>query len=207
MTGGCYCKAIRYTIKVPRWEDRPAVPGAVDTPISADEKVQTRLPLINIDHCNSCREVSGAMVQVWIISLLDWVKWDVQLEHDQATTDSSERRILSTVEAVGPIQEGKTTPSTYLTRFNRTDQATRTFCSRCGTTLTYLSHKRLNTPAAFVDITVASLDPEFLELVKPDRHNWWDSGVSWAKDLLRHGDGGFTMRHSTGDVRQALDDN
>lgn len=206
LTGGCYCKAIRYSIQVPAWDDRPAIPGALDTPISATQKVQTRMPLIDIDHCNCCRQVSGALVQAWFIGMIDWIEWDILLKDQRASDGAPIRRVLSTVEAVGPIEEGKDGLLTHLTRFNRTDQATRTFCSQCGTHLAYISHKRLNTPAAFVDITLGSLDLECLNMVKPDRHTWWSSGVDWVKNLVRRGDGGFNIIHGTGDVKEALAD-
>jgi hypothetical protein len=206
LTGGCCCKAIRYSIKVPAWDERPPIPGALDTPISTTQAVQTRMPLIDIDHCNHCREVSGAIVQVWFIAPISWVEWDVTPKDQPAEGAPSVPFHLSTVEAVGPISENDQASSTYITRFNRTDQATRAFCSRCGTTLTYLNHKRLNTPTAFVDVTLASLDRDWLEIAKPERHGWWDYGVGWIQRLLRKGDGGFLIRHHTGDVTKAVED-
>lgn len=59
---------------------------------------------------------------------------------------------------------------------------------------------------ATIDVTVGSLDSASLELVKPDRHGWWDFGVDWVKSLLRKGDGGFLIRHSTGDLTKAIED-
>ncbi|RVX70688.1 hypothetical protein B0A52_05338 [Exophiala mesophila] len=207
LTGGCCCKAIRYTVHIPAWDQRPAVPGALKTPISVSEDIETRMPLIDLDHCNSCREVSGAIIQTWLIVPVDWVEWDLARLDKAGIAEMSPRTVLSTVDAVGPIETDTTSPQTYVTRFNRSERATRAFCSRCGTNLTYLSHKRLNTPMAFVDITVGTLDREHLEMVKPDRHGWWDSGVGWIKELLRHGDGGFMIRHATNDVSKELEDN
>ncbi|EXJ56324.1 uncharacterized protein A1O5_12591 [Cladophialophora psammophila CBS 110553] len=203
LTGGCYCKAIRYTVKVPAWENRPAVPGALETPISPTEKVQTRLPLIDLDHCGNCRRQAGCMIQCWLIVPIDWVEWDLLRKE---ATGSQQALHLSTREAVGPLKEGGNSTLTYVSRFSCTDRATRTFCSRCGTNLSYLSTKYLDTPQAFVDLTVGSLDPEALELAKPDRHGWWDFGVDWIKALLRKGDGGFLIRHQTGDVSRAVED-
>lgn len=206
LTGGCCCKAIRYTISIPAWDQRPVVPGALKTPISASEDVETRMPLIDLDHCNNCREISGAIIQAWFIVPVGWAEWDVAMVDDAGVAESSLRTVLSTVDAVGPMETGTPSAPTYVTRFNRSDRATRTFCSRCGTNLTYLSHKRLNTPMAFVDIAVGSLDREYLELVKPDRHGWWEYGVGWIKELLRNGDGGFMIRHATGDVSKAVEE-
>ncbi|KIY01791.1 uncharacterized protein Z520_01929 [Fonsecaea multimorphosa CBS 102226] len=210
LTGGCYCKAIRYTVKVPAWDKRPPVPGALDTPISSTEKVQTKLPLVDIDHCGNCRRQAGCLVQCWLIVPINWVEWDLQPK-DEAAGDVGQTLHLSTREAVGPAKENEeksssTSTSTYVSRFCCTDRATRVFCSRCGTNLTYLSHKYLDTPQAFVDVAVGSLDPGSIELAKPDRHGWWDFGVDWIKTLLRKGDGGFMIRHHTGDVTRAVED-
>ncbi|KIX08372.1 uncharacterized protein Z518_03028 [Rhinocladiella mackenziei CBS 650.93] len=211
LTGGCYCQAIRYTINVPAWDHRPPIPDALETPISATERIQTRMPLVDIDHCNTCRQVSGAVVQCWFISPVGWVEWDLLPKEGTTSHMTGDKRAdqtihLSTIEAVGPLREDGTSPSTYVARFCCTDRATRTFCSRCGTNLTYLSHKRMNTPMAFVDVTVGSLDRESLKLAKADRHGWWDFGMDWVKSLLRNGDGGFMIRHHTGDVTKAVED-
>ncbi|KIW34376.1 uncharacterized protein PV07_01155 [Cladophialophora immunda] len=203
LTGGCYCKAIRYTVKVPAWGERPPVPGALETPISSTETVQTKLPLVDIDHCGNCRRQAGCLVQCWLIVPINWVEWDLQ---SKEAAGNGQTLHLSTREAVGPLQGTENLPSTYVSRFSCTDRATRVFCSRCGTNLTYLSHKHLDTPQAFVDVTVGSLDPESVELAKPDRHGWWDFGVEWIKTLLRKGDGGFMIRHQTGDVSRAVED-
>jgi hypothetical protein len=42
-----------------------------------------------------------------------------------------------------------------------------------------------------VDIVLGSLETESLEMegVRPDRHFYWESGVSWVKDWAREGDG------------------
>ena len=202
LTGGCYCKAIRYTINIPPWDNRPAVPNALETPVSATEKIQTRMPLVDLDHCNNCRQQAGCLVQCWFIVPIAWVEWDLSVK----TSSSSEKLHRSTAEAVGPAGEVQDTLETFVSKFNCTENATRSFCSRCGTNLSYLSHKRLNTPMAFVDITVGSMDLDSLGLAKPDRHGWWDSGVDWVKTLLSKGDGGFLIKHQTGDVSKAIEE-
>jgi len=211
LTGGCYCKAVRYMVQVPSWEERPLVPGALDTPISSNETVETRMPLINIDHCNTCRQVSGAIVQCWLICPAGWVEWDLLVKDEVASAvsegEKAERVRLGTLEAVGPMTlQTKPPPRTYLALFSSSDRATRSFCSRCGTNLSYVSHKRAATPLATVDVATGSLDKESLELAKPDRHGWFDYGVGWVKHLLQKGDGGFLIRHHTGDVSRAVED-
>ena len=194
LTGGCFCRACRYTIDVPALEDRPVHPTAKPTPISATESVETRIPVIDLDHCQNCRQVSGAIIQVWFICPADWVKWELQ-------TTSGNTNSFSTADAVGPEPKDQ---STHLKRFQATDRATRSFCGNCGTNLTYYSHKR-HGPKAVVDITVGSMDKESLEVAKPDRHGWWDSGTGWIQDLVSKGSG-FLVRHSTGDMSQMVDE-
>ncbi|KAJ9602631.1 hypothetical protein H2200_012824 [Cladophialophora chaetospira] len=201
LTGGCYCKAIRYTIKVPAWEDRPAVPNALETPISANDKIETRMPMVDLDHCKNCRTQAGCIIQCWFIAPVGWVEWDLISKEDS----TGQTLHLSTPDAVGPASQETSSHSTFVSWFNCTERATRSFCSRCGTNLSYVSHKYLGTPMAFVDIAVGSLDAESLEMAKPDRHGWWDFGVDWIKTLLSKGDGGFMIKHQTGDVTKAIE--
>ena len=201
LTGGCYCKAIRYTIKVPACDDRPAVPNALDTPISPTEKVETRMPIVDLDHCNNCRQQAGCVVQCWFVAPVDWVEW-----HLLVKGHSEERTFhLSTPEAVGPAKEVENSAKTFVSRFSCTDRATRSFCSRCGTNLSYVSHKYFDTPMAIVDIAVGSLDPDSLDMTRPDRHGWWDFGVDWIKTLVSKGDGGFLIKHRTSDISKAVE--
>ena len=194
LTGGCFCGACRYTVSVPVLEDRPLHPTAKPTPISSTESVETRIPVIDIDHCETCRRASGAIIQVWFICPADWVKWELQSTAGATTT-------YSTADAVGPEPNDQ---STHLKRFQATDRATRSFCGKCGTNLTYYSHKR-HGPQAVVDIAVGSMDEESLTLAKPDRHGWWDSGFGWIKDLVWKGSG-FLVKHPTGDMAQVIEE-
>jgi hypothetical protein len=192
LTGGCFCGACRYTISVPALVDRPLDPTAKPTPISFTESVETRIPVIDIDHCQTCRRTSGAIFQVWFICPADWVKWDLQTSSGTTT--------FATADAVGPEPKDE---STHLKRLQATDRATRSFCGKCGTNLTYYSHKRHGQDAV-VDIAVGSMDQESLEFAKPDRHGWWDSGTDWIRDLVTKGNS-FLVKHSTGDMSQVVD--
>jgi hypothetical protein len=49
----------------------------------------------------------------------------------------------------------------------------RTFCSRCGTALTY---QRLDLPDS-IDVTLGSMDDP--EQLKPEDHTWTESKLSW----------------------------
>lgn len=195
LTGGCFCGACRYTVSVPALDDRPLHPTAKPTPISIAESVPTRIPVIDIDHCITCRRTSGVIVQVWFICPADWVKWELQ-------TTSGNTNTFSTADAVGPVPKDQST-QTQLKRFQASDHATRSFCGNCGTNLTYYSHKRYG-PEAVVDIAVGSMDQESLELAKPDRHGWWDFGTGWIQDLVTKGNG-VLIKHSTGDMSQVVE--
>lgn len=192
LTGGCFCGACRYKICVPSWKERPVHPTAKPTPISAEESIETRIPVIDIDHCQNCRRTSGAIVQVWFICPAEWVKWELQ-------TAAGDTIPISTEDAVGPEANDK---SFYLKRFQATDHATRSFCGKCGTNLSYFNHKRAG-PMAVVDIAVGSMDRESFEIAKPDRHGWWDFGTDWTRDLLTNGNG-FLVKHPTGDMSQVV---
>jgi hypothetical protein len=226
LTGGCFCSAIKYKISIPSLTDRPLVPGALDTPllehashadhssrqVSSDGSAPTRLPLIPLDHCSDCRRILGAIVQCWLICPQTWVKWDLLHKTSSASPSEESRSTLSTDEVVY-------SDTHYLSAFQSTPDdgtngcVTRTFCSRCGTTLTFAFKASDGSMSrslsaidvgegevgeefpALVNVTVGSLDHASLEKVRPDRQGWWDYGVGWVKELLSRGDGGL-MRHN-----------
>lgn len=258
LSGGCFCKKNKYTIKIPPLEDRIFVPGAIDTPIGLEtdgnlKSVPTRFPLVDIDHCNSCRRASGAIAQCWFICPTSWVTWDlvttasplsIYLSSDLEIPESKEHPVnnnassaapplgdttsitketpgmlcnVPAILAIGPPNpqqecEGKKLTALALsqpeiqekislTQFRSSPMVTRTFCSQCGTNLTYYRDRPGSAPfPPIVDITVGSLDAESIELIRPDRQCWWDEGVDWVKQLLRKGDGGFLIRHPGGDI-------
>ena len=64
------------------------------------------------------------------------------------------------------------------------------------------------------DIVVGSLEKESLETegVRPDRHFYWESGVSWVKEWAREGDKCFAgeegklPRHPEGTRKNVCED-
>jgi hypothetical protein len=62
-----------------------------------------------------------------------------------------------------------------LTRFRSTDKATRTFCPRCGTQLTFERDDLLNE----IDVTTCSLDEP--QLVQPRDHTRTSSKLGWVR--------------------------
>lgn len=257
LSGGCACKANKYTIRIPAVEDRALVAGAIDTPIGIDPDgkattVPTRFPLVDIDHCDSCRRISGVIAQFWFICPTSWVNWDFaardnpsgfskpisssdpqvrgskgllvnDCRDDGSGNGNGDDMLLSNVPSIlaigppNPQQECEGTKSaawtlgfsqpevlkraSSLTHFRSSSNVTRTFCSRCGTNLTYYMDRPASVPIPpTVDITVGSLDAESIDLIRPDRHCWWNEGVSWVKQLLRNGDGGILIRHPGGNI-------
>jgi hypothetical protein len=65
------------------------------------------------------------------------------------------------------------------TEFHSTPPVTRSFCSRCGTALTYVHADR----AVEIDVTTATLDDP--AAFPPTYHSWLQAGVEW----IRFGDG------------------
>jgi len=63
--------------------------------------------------------------------------------------------------------------------YHSTDPVTRTFCSRCGTSLTYVHAER----SSEIDVVTSSLDHP--EAYPPTYHSWLSDSVSW----IRFGDG------------------
>lgn len=197
LTGGCFCGAAKYTITIPALSERPLVPNAAPVSTSPTETTPTRLPIITLDHCQTCRRVSGAIITCWLIVPPSWLTWTL------LNRDGSERRDIPAVEVCGPADAG-TQGDHYVQHFRSSDRVIRTFCERCGTHLTYYGLRRHGTPGAFVDVSVGSLDAGSFEVVRPERHNWWENGVEWVRELVRWGTGGWVMRNPTGDPAQIM---
>jgi hypothetical protein len=104
--------------------------------------------------------------------------------------------------------------STYLSHFMSSTDVHRSFCGRCGTSLTYYySGPRPGwTLERNFDVAVGTLDKASLEIegLRPDRHGWWSDGINWVKTLLRDGDetgGTRLVRHKTGSTKDCMNEN
>ncbi|KAF8853055.1 hypothetical protein BDZ45DRAFT_677962 [Acephala macrosclerotiorum] len=179
--GGCDCTAIRYTISVPALAARPVQSGK-------DSKGEdVRPPKIFFDHCNKCRRVSGAIVQAWLSCPQEWLEWSVgstgplpSEEKVRTWATTSTKDVVKSVPGASPVANYGSSPG-----------VTRTFCGRCGTNLAYVYAGREETNATpMIDIVLGSLDTESLEMegMRPDRHFYWESGVTWVKELVAEGD-------------------
>jgi hypothetical protein len=197
--GGCDCSAIQYTISIPILSSRLILPGK---DLSGAE---LQPPEIFFDHCNKCRKVSGALVQAWFTCPQDWVEWSIVTENIPSSNGEA-RRTPTTKDLV------QSKPSaTPVVNYASSPEVTRSFCGRCGTNLLYVFEGREKTNhVPMVDLVLGSLDAESLEMegVRPDRHFYWESGISWVKNLVAKGDSSLSgtglPRHPDGSRLEVL---
>jgi hypothetical protein len=205
LTGGCHCGAAKYTISIPTHSARPIVPNAAPTAISPTEKVPARLPGTILDHCQTCRRVSGAIIACWLIIPPSWLTWTlVSSGPDEDGAGGAVRRDVPAVDVCGPDADADVA-SHHVQQYRATNRAIRTFCGRCGTNLTYYGLARHGTPFAFMDVAVGSLDADSFALVRPERHAWWDSGIRWVQELARWGTGAWVDRQPGGNPASVIE--
>lgn len=99
--------------------------------------------------------------------------------------------------------------STYVGTYESSSKVQRTFCTRCGTPVTYAfaGDRGPNwTLGPIVDIAAGTLDSDSFEQIRPERHGWWEDGTEWVKKLMREGDGGVLIRHPAGKVNSKIED-
>lgn len=231
LTGGCFCSAIRYKISIPPFCDRPRVPGSLPTPIhphtaakphptsealtTSSTLVPTHLPILEIDHCTSCRRASGSVIQVWLICEAKWITFDLlpqtpALGHvGPAPPDKVQSAIKYPArEIVNPSPQ--LTGESYVGHYSSNGTSHRTFCTRCGTPMTFnFSGDRgedwkLDT---LVDVAMGTLDRESLETegLRPDRHGWWSDGIPWIRGMMYMGTGPL-VRHPKGSPGMVVDE-
>jgi hypothetical protein len=220
--GGCLCSAISYTIDIPPDVSRPLAPNAAPTPIAKPtgdiEHKKTKLPFIELDHCTSCRLAAGSIIQSWIVCPKSWVSWKLiarpsNVEHGVPVQKPKEEEYtqFTTSEIVEPSEE--LCKSTYLSHFMSSTNVHRGFCGRCGTSLTYCytgPKPDWPLPERNYNVALGTLDKECLETegVRPDRHGWWNDGISWLQEMVRGGDrvnGAPLARHATGSIQTVMD--
>src|ERR1700712_366835 len=99
LKGGCFCKAITYTLSVPALESRPLIDRPLASLIGPQNEVNERLPWIALDHCNSCRRVSSAIVQSYVIVPLSWAQFSLLPRSvDPMTAPKDTPRVKPTIE-------------------------------------------------------------------------------------------------------------
>jgi len=191
--GGCYCSAVRFKIDLPPLPDRPILLPAQKNKENRD----VRPPIISFDHCNDCRRAGGSIVPAWFICPQSWVTWSIPISQDPFPipegsaeghdVKGGERIKVCTEDFIQrpQILEG------FITHFNSSPDTWRTFCTRCGTNLTYVCLKTKGAgKIPMLDIFLGSLDRESLESpgVRPDRHFYWKGGIEWIRRTITDGD-------------------
>jgi hypothetical protein len=87
--------------------------------------------------------------------------------------------------------------------YKSSPDVSRYFCNRCGTNLIFV-HKGTEKGVLMMDIVLGTLDKDDLERegMRPDRHIYWDYGVSWMKGIVGEVDATFDgkklLRHPEG---------
>ena len=195
LQGGCFCHAVRYTISVPNLESRPLIPTKPKYPLGPQGGEATkRLPIITIDHCNSCRRISGSVFECWFVCPQPWVSFSL-LRRPSKREDDAESRI-SPASTLGALRPGsELLETTYLNYFSSSKDVHRTFCGKCGTNLTYYYSGDDDEMAAadqwgpYFDVALGTLDKESAEMegMTPARQSWDEDGIGWVKQMV--GDG------------------
>ncbi|KAF2221752.1 Mss4-like protein [Elsinoe ampelina] len=195
--GGCLCGAVRYTIEVPELQDRPQAEDAMQGGGGSSDDDYPRMPLVSWCHCTSCRVGSGGLVASWLGTPQAWVSFTTQ-EAKGTTRQQAIRDILLGANVV----DQKTTIGVYC----HTKGNFRTFCKRCGSSLTFSEEggETFRGMGPLIDVATGTLDNESLELVRADRHTWWSDGRGWIKDLFRTGDEA-SLKHEKGTMSKVME--
>ncbi|TVY81167.1 hypothetical protein LSUE1_G006291 [Lachnellula suecica] len=172
LNGGCNCGAIRYKIDIPEKAKRPL------HPLSNGE---VTFPVVLTDHCNDCRKATGSILPTWICVPITMMT--CKLEPVTAAEDDDETTWFPVDSLFYP---GPSTSKYWLKFYKSSDRATRSFCGRCGTNLTYstISSSMKDFPKIF-DVVLGTIDRADLEKdwMAPDRHCWVSCEIEWIKEL------------------------
>ncbi|CZT05633.1 hypothetical protein WAI453_004885 [Rhynchosporium graminicola] len=198
LKGGCFCSAIRYTISIPSLSSRPKVDPNTNVEIHPPTKVSSRLPMISLDHCTSCRRIAGAIIESWIIVPQSWVQFELQ----PRTPSPDQLQVIKPTMMEYLMPDKRVQEQTHVTHFESSETSNRTFCGKCGTHLTFyysgppgeLAIK--NAWGPYFDVASGTLDRESLEMegFKPSRHVWAEDGIAWVKGLLKGGESSLQDR-------------
>ena len=236
--GGCNCRAIRYRVEIPALNDRPLNPYLTMRPSGKKqddgEKVQQRdrrepsaekaestprMPMLATDHCNDCRRATGSILPFWMATPLGMVSAAITASSG-GESDITDWRPGNEVFHTNPLpsksesDEGTTLNSSPLRFYDSSPGRRRSFCSRCGTMLSYIafSHGVPDGWPLMLDIVLGTVDREFLEKddwFVPERQLWWDKGIPWIHKLSVSGlgEGEAVPRHPLADMNQVVEAN
>jgi hypothetical protein len=189
--GGCFCKAITYTISVPALSSRPPTQEPPKHPFGPQTEVTERLPIITLDHCNSCRRISGAIIECWFICPQSWATFSLLT---RIPNSPSRITTLSTAEVLRPSQALQGV--SFIKAFQSSEEVHRTFCGRCGTHLSYYyagedDEMRMEENwGEYFDVAVGTFEKGSVEMkgMRPGRESWAGDGVEWMRMILKGGE-------------------
>jgi len=188
--GGCNCRAIRYTLNIPAVSERPVLSHAHESNGQGD----IHYPLVCLDHCNDCRRATGSCVMIWIIvprnlATMSFLKKSTAKPWDGRRVEVQDEERIEIPGSVACLRNDETA-DTFMSYFNSSPERVRTFCSRCGTNISYACHPMPADLLPTVDILLGTVDREDMEKysIQPDRHLWWNYGVDWIRRLVSDGD-------------------
>ena len=184
LTGGCNCNAIRYKITIPAFADRPLCP-------TARVSQNIRLPIVCTDHCNDCRAATASILTMWIFCPFDMISISC-VPRSSAPTEGKLAKTEAwrpSSEMIDPSKEAEA--DNFLRFFKSSAVAARVFCGRCGTPLAFQDWPPGPGQVGTLDLLVGTMDREFFdgEVLAPERHVWWKSGVDWIQKMVLKGAG------------------
>ena len=183
--GTCHCAAIQYTIYLPPPPPPPDYTADLTSGSpSTSELDQLEFPLVDFDHCDSCRSSAGTLFQTWVIVPQSWVLfWFERPQNGRAPPQSAYTNDIINSEIGRHVSTLVTYPSS--------PEVVRGFCGRCGTNIFYAGlgiEKEGEAPESrVINLTMGSLKKESLEhpaCPKPIMHSWWGDQVQWVKDMI-----------------------
>lgn len=204
VNGGCNCGAIRYRVEIPDYDNRP-----INTYKKASKPGdECRFPMVAIDHCNDCRRATGHLLPFWLVTPITMVSASFAL---RPASEFTRGRLVSKKvdEDVGrtpwlPAAELYSKDSkhdTYLHFYESSPNRVRSFCSRCGTQMSYAIPEMPEGWPDMLDIVLGTVDREDLEKdgLAPERELWWAKGIPWVQRLSGGGSGGIP-RHPLSNI-------
>ena len=181
------CRAIRYKIDIPPVSQRPLRPGS--------EK-PTPLPYTIFCHCDDCRRATASLVLSGFFVPKDMVSVSLQSRSSPPPSkvskaldpvyDDAIRSWVPASEVFAPVAA---TADSFLALYKSSEMVYRYFCARCGTNVCITRYPMREHWPQMLDVLLGSIDRGDLknELLVPDKHVFWESGVPWFTKLLDEG--------------------